>query len=213
MKRFVAVGILALALGTVPALAQEQGGSARAAEQTGNSGAEKPGSLSFWLHRHLLVLQWVNFAILVGVLGWLASKQGGPFFAARARGISEGLAAGEKAKSNAAARARSVGERLANLKNEIAEMRASAREEREREADRIRRDTTADIARIRTHAEQELESAGKQARLDVQRFAAKLAIDLAEQKIRSRMSSEAQGALLDHFLRDLPDGAARAQTN
>jgi F-type H+-transporting ATPase subunit b len=187
----------------VPATAQEQG-SAQAAEQTGNSGAEKPG---------LLIWQWVNFAILVGVLGWLASKQGGPFFVARARGISEGLAAGEKSKNEAAARARSVDERLANLKNEIAEIRARAREEREREADRIRRDTTADIARIRTHAEQELESAGKQARLDVQRFAAKLAIDLAEQKIRSRMSSEAQGALLDHFLRDLPDGAARALTN
>jgi F-type H+-transporting ATPase subunit b len=209
MKKLFATLALAVALTMAPAIAQEQGGSekgssARTAEQTGNSGAEKPG---------LLIWQWINFALLVGVLGWLASKQGGPFFAGRAKGIAEGLAAGEKAKNEAEARARSVDERLANLKNEIADMRSRAREEREREADRIRRDTQAEIARIRTHAEQELESAGKLAKLEVQRFAAKLAIDLAEQKIRSRMSSETERALFDRFLRDLPDGSARAQTN
>ena len=204
MKKVFATLALALTLSLAPAIAQEQGGSAQTAEQTGNSGAEKPG---------LVIWQWINFAILVGVLGWLAAKQGGPFFAGRAKGIAEGLAAGERAKNEAEARARSVDERLANLKNEIAEMRSKAREEREREADRIRRDTETEIARIRVHAEQELESAGKQARLEVQRFAAKLAIDLAEQKIRSRMSSEAQGDLFDRFLHDLPDGSARAQTN
>jgi F-type H+-transporting ATPase subunit b len=204
MKKLFATLALAFTLTLAPAIAQEQGGSAQTAEQTGNSGAEKPG-LAIW--------QWINFAILVGILGWLAAKHGGPFFAGRATGIAEGLAAGEKAKADAEARARSVEARLANLKNEIAEMRSKAREEREREADRIRRDTEAEIARIRVHGEQELESAGKQARLDVQRFAAKLAIDLAEQKIRSRMSSETQGALFDGFLRDLPDGSARAQTN
>ena len=206
MKKFLAVLGLTVALTIAPAMAQQQGGSesARTAEQTGNSGAEKPG-MAIW--------QWINFAILVGILGWLAAKQGGPYFAGRAKGISEGLAVGEKARSDAEARARAVDERLANLKSEIAEMRSKAREEREREADRLRRDTQTEIARVRAHAEQELESAGKQARLDVQRFAAKLAIELAEQKIRSRMSSEAQGALFDRFLRDLPDGSARAQTN
>jgi len=206
MKRLFAILGLALALTIAPAMAQEQGGSesARAAEQTGNSGAEKPG-MAIW--------QWINFAILVGVLGWLGAKHGGPYFAGRAKGIFEGLAAGEKARKEAETRARTVDERLANLKNEIAEMRSKAREEREREADRLRRDTQTEIARVRAHAEQELESAGKQARLDVQRFAAKLAVDLAEQKIRSRMSSDAQSALFDRFLRDLPDGSARAQTN
>jgi F-type H+-transporting ATPase subunit b len=204
MKRFVAALLFAAFLCVMPAIAQEHGDSARTAQETGNSGAEKPS---------LLIWQWINFAILVGILGWLAAKHGGPYFAGRAHGIAEGLAAGERAKAEADARSRSVDERLANLKNDIAEMRSRAREEREREADRIRRDTTAEITRIRTHAEQELESAGKQARLDVRRFAARMAIDLAEQKIRSRMSTEAQGALLDRFLRDLPDGAAQPQTN
>src|SRR5579883_757582 len=109
MKKCFATLALGLALTMAPVIAQEQGGSAQTAEQTGNSGAEKPG-LAIW--------QWINFAILVGILGWIASKQGGPFFAGRARGIAEGLAAGEKAKNEAEARRRSVDERLANLKNE-----------------------------------------------------------------------------------------------
>lgn len=205
-KLFATVALalaLTLALTTTAAIAQEQGGAEK------GTAAETAGPV-----KHVApIWQWMNFAILVGILGWLASKHGGPFFAGRAKGIAEGLAAGDKAKKEAEARARSVDERLANLKNEIAEMRSKAREEREREADRIRRDTQAEIIRIHAHAEQELESAGKQARLDVQRFAARLAIDLAEQKIRSRMSGETQGALLDRFLRDLPDGSARAQTN
>jgi F-type H+-transporting ATPase subunit b len=201
MKRSLAALVMACGMIAVPAIAQEQGKSSSASEQTGNSGAEKPG---------MLIWQWINFAILVGVLGWIGSKQGGPYFAARAKSIAEGLAAGEKSKVEAAARAKAVDDRLGNLGNEIAEIRSSAREEREREADRIRRETEAEIARIRAHSGLELEAAGKHARLEVQRFAAKLAIDLAEQKLRSRISGEVQAALIDRFVQNLPDGGARA---
>lgn len=201
LKKTIAIMLLSGALMATPAPAQ-----VNTAERTAESGAEKPG---------LLIWQWVNFAILVGVLGWIASKQGGPYLSARARGISEGLAAGEKAKAEADARSKSVNDRLANLKNEIADIRSKAREEREREADRIRRDTAVEIARLRAHAEQELESAGKQARLDVQRFAAALAIELAEQKVKTGMTGEVQAALIDRFMRDLPGdiphGAMRAR--
>ena len=79
------------------------------------------------------------------------------------------------------------------------------------EADRIRRDTERDMARIQQHAAQEIESAGKLARLEVQRFAAKLAIELAESKVRSRMSPEVEAALLGNFLDDLSAGRARQQ--
>jgi F-type H+-transporting ATPase subunit b len=205
-RKLLLAAVMVAGLLAAPALAQknEPPSGPVAAEQTGNSGAEPA---------KLLILQWINFGILVGVLWWLSAKYGGPYFSARAKGISEGLAAGERAKAEAAERARNVEARLANLQNEIGDLRSKAREEREREADRIRRSTEAEIARIRTHAEQELESAGKQARLDVQRFTAKLAIELAEQKLRAGMSREVQAALVDSFVSDLQDGAARAQTS
>lgn len=204
-KKLVAAAVMAAGLIAAPAIAQEKPPEGpKVAEKTAESGA---------LPTRLLIWQWVNFGILCGVLGWIAVKQGGPWFAARAHAISEGLAAGERANAEAAARTAAVNARLANLHNEIADLQSRAREEREREADRIRRSTEAEIARMRSHAEQELESAGKQARLDVQRFTAKLAIELAEQKLRAGMSRDVQAALVDSFVHDLRNGAARAQTN
>lgn len=187
-RRYFAV----LALAATPAFAQESGG------------AEKPS---------LLLWQTLNFLILAGLLGWLIVKQGGPLLASRSKEISEGLAAGEKAKAEADARAAEVQAKLGNLEKEIGSLRTSAREEREREADRIRRDTEAEIARIHHQAEMEIESTGKQARLEVQRAAASLAIDLAERKVRARMSPDVQSALLETFLKELTGEAAPAATS
>jgi F-type H+-transporting ATPase subunit b len=184
LKRF-SIGFVLFA---VPLLAQEAGAP------------EKPS---------VLLWQALNFVILAGLLGWMAVKQGGPLLTARSKEINEGLAAGERAKKEADARAAEVQAKLGNLEKEIASLRTGAREERDREADRIRRESQAEIARIQVQAEHEIESAGKQARLEVQRAAAKLAVDLAEQKVRARMSPEIQSALLHGFVHDL-DGARAA---
>ena len=180
----------------LPLLAQEKGGA-----------QEKPG---------MAVWQWINFAILAILLIWLIAKQGGPMLEARSRHIQEGLAAGEKAKAEADARAADVQAKLGNLEKEIAAMQVSARQERDREAERIRREAQAEIARIHQQAEMEIESAGKLARLEVRRFAAKLAVDLAEQKVKRSMSPEVQSALLENFVKDLPEsqnGRSQSITN
>ena len=192
MRRNAAKAACTLLL-ALPAFAQESGG-----------GAEKPG---------MMIWTVLNFLILAGALYWLVTKYGAPALTARSKAISEGLAAGEKARAEADRRAKEVQAKLANLETEIAALRTSAREEREREADRIRRDTQAEIARMHQQAEQEIESAGKQARLGVQRAAAMLAIELAETKVRARMSPDMQSALLESFLKDLASGATRARSN
>jgi F-type H+-transporting ATPase subunit b len=152
----------------------------------------------------MLIWEVLNFLILAGLMGWLIVKQGGPLLAARSKDIADNLAAGELAKAEADARAAQVQAKLAKLGTEIEAMRADAKEERDREAERIRRETQAEMARIRVQAEHEIESAGKLARMEVQRAAAKMAIELAEEKVRARMSPEIQAALLQSFLRELP---------
>jgi F-type H+-transporting ATPase subunit b len=154
------------------------------------------------------VWAWVNFAILARILSWLIAKHVGPLLAARGRQIREGLAAGEKAKAEADARAAAVEARLANLQQAITGMRWSAQEERDREAARIKRDTEAEFARIRQHAMQEIESASKLARIEVRRYAGRLAIDLAEQKVRARMSAEKQTELLNNFIGEIAGSSA-----
>lgn len=161
----------------------------------------------------MLLWEVLNFLILAVLMGWLIVKQGGPLLTARSKDIADNLAAGEIAKAEADARAAQVQAQLANLGKEIESMRTGAKEERDREAERIRRETQAEMARIRVQAEHEIESAGKLARLEVQRAAAKMAIELAEQKVRARMSPEIQAALLQGFLSELPqDGVGLSET-
>jgi F-type H+-transporting ATPase subunit b len=182
VTRFLAT----LALSAVPVFAQESGGG-------------KP-DMTLW--------EWLNFLILAGALGWIVAKYGAPALRGRSKQIQDDLAAGQKAKAEAEAHAAEVQARLAGLEREIAAMRTNAADEREREAERIRVDTQAEIARIQRQCQQELESLGKLARLEVQRTAARLAMELAEQKVRARMSPELQSALTEGFLQDLPDGSA-----
>jgi F-type H+-transporting ATPase subunit b len=159
----------------------------------------------------ITVWKWVNFVILALLIGWMVVKQGGPALAARSKEIGEGLAAGEKAKTEAEARAAEVQAKLANLGAEIAALQANAREERNREADRILSDSQKEIARIHLQFEQEVASSGKLARLELQHYAARLAIDLAEQKVRARMSPDAQAALLQSFVDDFPRGGSSSK--
>jgi F-type H+-transporting ATPase subunit b len=187
LRRFLA----AVAISSAPLFAQE-------------SVSGKP-DMTLW--------EWLNFAILAGLLGWIVVKQGGPALRARSEQIQGGLAAGEKAKAEADARAAEVQARLAGLEREIAGMRTAASEEREREVQRIRTETQAEIARVQRQSAQEVESLGKLARLEVRRAAAKLAMELAEQKVRARMSPELQSELIEGFLEDLPDDRAKTPSH
>jgi F-type H+-transporting ATPase subunit b len=149
------------------------------------------------------IWKWLNFLILAGILGYLVAKNMGPMLANRTRQIQEGLAAGEKAKAEADAQAAAVQAKLADLGSQISLMRDGAKQDREREAERIRQESEREVERIRQRAVQEIESSAKLARLEVQRFAAKMAIELAERKVRARMSPEVESALLGGFLDDL----------
>ena len=177
--------LVALAFATTPLLAQETEAAAKA-----------DGTLLYW--------KIANFLILAGLIGWLVKKEGGPALQTRSQAIGEGLAAGEKAKAEAEERATQVNAKLANLASEIAVMQSGAREELARESDRIREDAKKEIARIKQQFEQEVESAGKIARLELHRYVAKLAIDLAEQKVRAGMTPDVQAALLQSFVDDFP---------
>jgi F-type H+-transporting ATPase subunit b len=147
--------------------------------------------------------KWPNFLLLAGLLGYLIKKHGGPFLAARSAQIRESLEAGKKAKAEAEARAAAVQAKIANLDREIAEFRTSALADLDREAERIRHQAETELTRIEQHTTAEIVSLGKQARLELRQHAAKLAMELAEQKIRSRMNPDTQSTLVNNFTGDL----------
>jgi F-type H+-transporting ATPase subunit b len=148
--------------------------------------------------------KWANFAILAGVLGYMIGKNAGPFFRGRTADIRKGIDEASKARMAAEARMRDVDARLANLSSEIESLKKAAGAEQAAEAERLRRETVAEVAKVQTHAEQEIEAAGKAARSELTRYTAELALGLAEQKIRQRMTPQAQDALLREFAEQLP---------
>jgi len=147
--------------------------------------------------------KWPNFIMLAGLLGYLIKKHGGPFLESRSQKIREGLEAGKKAKADAEAVAAAVQAKIANLDREIADLRASAKADLEREADRLRREAETEMHRMEQHTAAEIVSIGKHARLELHHYAATLAMDLAEQKIRSRMTPDTESTLLENFAGDI----------
>jgi F0F1-type ATP synthase membrane subunit b/b' len=61
----------------------------------------------------------------------------------------------------------------------------------------------AEMAKIQEHGGREIAAAGKAARLELKRYAAELALALAEQKVRTRMNPETQDALVRGFVQGL----------
>ena len=197
MKRFAVVALaagLALACGT--ARAQEPEAAGHAAEQ-GQEGEES------FAEKYEIELKWANFLILAGLLGYLIGKNAGPFFAARSAGIRKDMDESLRQRQAAEATVADVVRRLANLEQDIAALRAQGETEAQAERARIAQQTAAEIAKIQAHAEQEISSAGKAARMSLRKHAAELAMGLAEQKVRSRMTPASEDALIQGFVRNL----------
>lgn len=186
-----------LALPAISALAAEQG-----AETT-------PSRLPLGLQNILL---WVNFALLVWCLSWLTKKYGGPYLAGRKERIEREIVEAAKIRKEAESRSAEVDQRLANLETDLAALRAESRQELESLERHHAAKTSAEMARIQTAAEQEVAAAGKAARLDLKRYSAQLAVNLAGEKIRARMTPGSQQRLVRDFVHEL-EGDSRAQAN
>jgi F-type H+-transporting ATPase subunit b len=191
MKRLALVALLLGLAGLAqPVFAQEHEAAKTEKEET-------------WAEKHELELKIANFAILAGLIGYFIGKNAGPFFAARSAGIRKDMDDSLRQSEEAQARAAEVDRRLAHLEADIAAVRAEGDKELKAETERMTRHTAEEIAKIQAHAEREIASAGKAARMELKRYSGELAINLADQKIRARMTPDAQDALVQGFVQNL----------
>jgi F-type H+-transporting ATPase subunit b len=153
--------------------------------------------------------KWANFILLGGILGYVIVKKGAPFFTQREAEIRKGIEDANRVKADSDAKIAVVNSKLGRLDAEIATLRETALAERRTAEQRINADKVKELERIRLQAESEIESAGKSERIALQRYAAKLALELAEAKVRARMNPDAEDALVRMFVRDLvtPSGS------
>jgi F-type H+-transporting ATPase subunit b len=207
MKRAGLLVLVAAVVAVVPASRAQEPSKANETplQEASDSPVEgEHGKLDMW--------KWANFLVLTAGLGYLIGKNAGPFFASRSLQIRKDMLESQEARRQAEARAAEVDRRLAGLETDIAALRAESQKEGEAETERLSRQTAAEMAKIQAHAEQQIVSAGKAARMELKRYSSQLAVELAEQRIRARMNPETQEALVRGFVHDLEPSVKRATT-
>ena len=147
--------------------------------------------------------KWANFVILVAGLGYLLAKILPPLFKSRTEEIQKGIAEARAIKQDADRRSADVAARTATLGADIERFRVEAKAEMQQEGERIRQETAAQIARLEHQAQQEIEMSGKIARRELKSYAAKLSLELSEQRIRERLDAKTEQGLVDAFIQDL----------
>jgi F-type H+-transporting ATPase subunit b len=178
MKRLFLIALIAC----IPLAAQESNGE-----------SSEPSS----------VWRWANFVILAAGLGYLTAKFLPPVLRTRTGEIQKGISEAQQMKSDAEKRASEMEAKLKALGADVESFRVNAAAEMQREAQRIQQDTAAQIQRLQEQAGVEIESASKTARRELKQYAADLALELAEKRIRERIDGTSDAALVDGFVSDL----------
>jgi F-type H+-transporting ATPase subunit b len=150
-----------------------------------------------------IVWKWVNFAILAAGLGYLIGKQAPAYFKGRTDEIQQALNEAKREIKDAETRAASIEARLAGVQSEVESLRSAARAEMSAEGERIRLETERQLKRVQNQATQEIELLTRASRSELRNYSAGLAIDLAEQRLRTGINADAQNGLVDGFLQDL----------
>lgn len=185
-----------------PAAAGEHGAAAPAAPAEGHGesaghgeGAGHGDPLAKW--------KWINFGILAALIGYALAKNAGPFFAGRIAEIQKEITEARAIKAEADARAGAIEKRLANLETELAMLRSDAKREMDAEGVRIQEETRKAAAKAEEQIQQEIASASKAAENSLRAETSRLALELAEKKLKARMSPEAEGSLVGRFIAGL----------
>jgi F-type H+-transporting ATPase subunit b len=174
-------------------------GALRAQEKAAEPAAKKEAPTK----DEMLVWEWANFVLLAAAAGYILNKHLPPFFKSRTAEIQKDITEAQQTKQTAEMRAAEMEARLKSLGADIEKFRTQAKVEMEQEAARIRRETVLQIEKFQKQAEQEIESASNLASRELREYAAKLALDLAEQRIRTRLDVSTEAGLVDDFTKDL----------
>ncbi len=147
--------------------------------------------------------KWINFVLLAAGLGYLIGKNAPGVFRSRTETIQKDITEAQAAKKDAETRAAAVDARVQALGAEMDKFREQSKAEMQQEGERIRQETARLMAHLETQASGEIEAAGKVAMRELKEYSAKLALQLAEERIRTGANAATESGLVDAFIADL----------
>jgi F-type H+-transporting ATPase subunit b len=154
----------------------------------------------------------VNFLVLFGGLAFVARKPIKALLAKRTADVGETIRQAESSRTEAQARAAASRAKAAGLADDVRKLKTSAEEEGRRETERIARAAAEEAERLKKFTRQELEEQVRVGVLELKSYAAARATDLARERIRKRLTPEAQADLIDKSIDRLTDLHERSVT-
>jgi F-type H+-transporting ATPase subunit b len=150
-----------------------------------------------------LVFRWLNFAIVFGLIAYVAVRWGGPYFRAKADETAGKIAEGARAREAAERQREEIRKKLGGLGDEVTRMRAAAKRDAEAEAKRVREMAKAESEKIERASQMEIEAARRAAHVELKALAARLAVERAETLLAKEMTPQAETALFRTFVTEL----------
>lgn len=151
----------------------------------------------------LTVSKWVHFGILAIGIGVLWVKFASPAIKERGAEIRKELDQAKKLKAESEARVAAIEKQLGNLSGEIEAFRTESKKMLASEAAKIRTESEQLLTRVKSQTENEIASLTKAASAEVKAEAARLALQLAEQKLAAGLPAETHASLVKNFVEDL----------
>ena len=150
-----------------------------------------------------IVWKWGNFILLFGGLAYYLRRPLREFLQTRARGIEEGLASGKRAQEEAEAKMSAIQAQLARLDEDIDGLKQQAARESEEERQRIIDSSRAEAERIVAVARREIEGLQRTAQVELKAHVARLAVDLAEERLQRDLEPSQDQRIISRFVRTL----------
>src|SRR2546423_15631115 len=162
----------------------------------------------WWDYPGFEAWKFFNLALFVALLLYVLKRANlGAAFRARGETIKAELEKARSERDAALAKLKEVEERLAGLNDQISSIKERSKTEAQAERERIARSTEAEVAKLTTQAQREIENAAKVAKNDLRKFAAEQSVRMAEDMIKRDMKSEDDARLIVRNIEEM--GAAR----
>jgi F-type H+-transporting ATPase subunit b len=139
----------------------------------------------------------VNFLLLFGGLTLVMRKPVKAMLAKRTVDVGEAIRQAEADRTESESQATAARAELAGLEQEVRSLKTAAAEEGRRETERIAQAARDEAERLKKLTRQELDEQVRLGVRELKAYAAARATDLARDRIRKRLTPEAQAALIE----------------
>jgi len=151
----------------------------------------------WWDYPGLELWKFFNLFLFVVVMVYWLKRPLSDAFRSRREGIRRELLKAREERDQALVKLAEVQARLERLDSEVASIKEHALSEAQAERERILRDTEQEIRKLQEQSQREVLSAGKVAKHELRRFAARQSVRLAEEIVRREIRSEDDARLLE----------------